>query len=67
MYFCLCSEWFSCFWNNCTFQSNCEIKSTTHVNFHAYHTRLKYIGLAVLQLCEIPVRTKTFNIILIFI
>jgi len=47
-------KWFSCFWNNCTFQSNCEIKSTTHVNFHAYHTRLKCIGLAVLQLSEIP-------------
>ncbi|VVC30930.1 Zinc finger C2H2-type [Cinara cedri] len=47
-------RWFSCLWNNCTFQSNCEVKSTTHVNFHAYHTRLKCIGLAVLFHWEIP-------------
>lgn len=53
----LTSEWFTCLWNNCTFQSNCEVKSTTHVNFHAYHTRLKCVGLAVLNLCEIPVCT----------
>lgn len=51
----LSSEWFTCLWNNCTFQSSCEVKSTTHVNFHAYHTRLKCVGLAVLSLCEIPV------------
>lgn len=47
-------KWFICLWNNCKFQSNCEVKSTTHVNFHAYHTRLKCVGLAVLNLCEIP-------------
>ncbi|XP_025425681.1 histone H4 transcription factor-like isoform X2 [Sipha flava] len=47
-------KWFTCLWNSCTFQSHCEVKSTTHVNFHAYHTRLKCIGLAVLTLCEIP-------------
>lgn len=33
------------------------MKSTTHVNFHAYHTQLKCVGLAVLSLCEIPVCT----------
>lgn len=48
-------EWFTCLWKNCTFQSHCEVKSTTHVNFHAYHTRLKCIGVALLNLCEIPV------------
>lgn len=49
------SEWFSCLWNNCTFQSNCEVKSTTHVNFHAYHTRLKCVGLAVMDQTKVPV------------
>lgn len=48
-------EWFTCLWKNCTFQSSCEVKSTTHVNFHAYHTRLKCVGQSVLNLYEIPV------------
>lgn len=55
--FCKFLEWFTCLWKNCTFQSKCEVKSTTHVNFHAYHSRLKCVGQAVLDLCEIPVRT----------
>ncbi|XP_050520197.1 histone H4 transcription factor-like isoform X2 [Daktulosphaira vitifoliae] len=47
-------KWFICLWNKCSFQSNCEVKSTTHVNYHAYHTRLKCVGAAILNLLEIP-------------
>ncbi|KAI6080000.1 Histone H4 transcription factor-like isoform X2 [Aix galericulata] len=38
------AEQYRCWWRNCEFRAKDPRELITHVNFHSYHTKLKFVG-----------------------
>ena len=48
-------EVFVCLWSGCTFECSFSVEITRHVNYHAYHSKLKSLGMNVRQRTKLPV------------
>ncbi|XP_039288637.1 histone H4 transcription factor-like isoform X2 [Nilaparvata lugens] len=49
-----CQESYQCSWKDCGFETADENEAKVHVNFHAYHTKLKSIGRNVKDRTQMP-------------
>ncbi|RZF45686.1 hypothetical protein LSTR_LSTR013265 [Laodelphax striatellus] len=49
-----CEETLQCLWRECGFETTDKTEAEVHVNFHAYHTKLKSIGSNVRARTEMP-------------
>jgi len=44
-----------CLWESCGFESMDSNEIVRHVNFHSYHTKIKFIGSNMLARSDLPV------------
>ncbi|KAJ8683240.1 hypothetical protein QAD02_019032 [Eretmocerus hayati] len=47
-------EVYVCLWSGCTYESNVDVDIMRHVNFHAFHTKIKCLGANVRKRIKLP-------------
>lgn len=48
-------EVYACLWSDCTYETAIDVDMMKHVNFHAFHTKLKCIGMNARGRTKLPV------------
>lgn len=51
-------EVYACLWSGCTHETAIDVDIMRHVNFHAFHTKLKCIGMNARGRTKLPVSFK---------